>query len=72
MTIMGWEYEQNTQILFKAEMRPRKHHLRSFLALKIAICQIQMILTLIALQNEHDGMGICAKHKTFIHGGNDS
>ncbi len=28
----------------------------------IAVCQIQMILTLIPLQNEHDGMGICAKH----------
>ncbi len=31
-------------------------------AITIAVCQIQMILTLIPLQNEHDGMGICAKH----------
>ncbi len=31
-----------------------------------------MILTLIPLQNEHDGMEICAKHKNFIQCGNES
>ncbi len=53
-------------------MIPRKHHSQSFLAITIAVCQIQMILTLIPFQNEHDGMGICAKHKIFIQSGNDS
>ncbi len=52
---MGWGYVQNTQILFKAEMIPRKHHFWSFLAITIEVCQIQMILTLIPLQNDHDG-----------------
>ncbi len=40
----------------------RKHYIRSFWVIIIGVCQIQMILTLIHLQNEHDGMGICAKH----------
>ncbi len=35
----------------------RKHHFLSFLGITIAVCQMQMILTLIPLQNEHDGMG---------------
>ncbi len=35
----------------------RKHHFWSFLAITIAVCQIQTILTLIRLQNEHDGWG---------------
>ncbi len=116
---MGWGYAQNTQILFKADVIPRKQHFWSFLAITIAVCQIQMILnsyllkmsmrgwgsaqntkilfraeiipgkqyfwslfnitiavcqilTLILLQNEHDGMGICAKHKHFIQSGRDS
>ncbi len=38
-------------------MIPRKHHIRSFLAITMEVCQIQMILTLIPLQNEHDGWG---------------
>ncbi len=58
--------------LFRAKMIPRKHHIRTFWAITIAVCQIQMILTLIPLQNEHDGMGICAKHKFFFQSGNDS
>ncbi len=58
--------------LFSAEMIPRKYHSRWFLAIIIAVCQIQMILTLIPLQNEHDGMQICPKHKNFIQSGNDS
>ncbi len=53
-------------------MIPRKHHFWSFLAITIAVCQIQMILTLIPLQNEHEGMGICAKHNNFFQSGNDS
>ena len=63
---------QNTLILFRAEMTPLKHHFWSFLAITIAVCQMQMILTLIALQNEQDGMGICGKHKFFFQSGNDS
>ncbi len=63
---MGWGYVKNTQILFRAEIIPRKHNFWSFLAITIAVCQIQIILKLIPLQNEHDGMGICAKHKNFI------
>ncbi len=47
-------------------------HYLSFLAITIAVYQIQMILTLIPLQNVHDGMGICAKKKNFIHSGKDS
>ncbi len=38
-------------------------HYLSFLAITIAVCQMQMILILIPLQNEHDGMGICAERK---------
>ncbi len=120
MSMMGWGYEQNIQILFWAEDIAKKPslfvvfgynncsvsnpndfnthtsskwawwdgdmrktqtfyselkillHYLSFLAITIAVCQIQMILTLIPLQNEHDGMGICAKHKNFIQSRNDS
>ncbi len=49
-----------------------KHHFWSFLAITIAVCQIQMILILIPPENEHDGMGICAKHINFIQCGNYS
>ncbi len=35
---------RKTQNLFRAEMIPRKHHFWSFLAITIAVCQIQMIL----------------------------
>ena len=62
MSVMGSGYVPNTKILFRAEMIPRKHHFWSFLAITIAVRQIQMILTLLPLQNEHVGMGICAKH----------
>ncbi len=72
MSMTGWGYVQNTLILISAEMIPRKHHIRSFLATTIAVSQIQMILTLIPLQIEHDVLGICAKHKMFIQSGNDS
>ncbi len=70
--MVGWRYEQNTKILFSAEVIPRKHQIRSFLAITIAMCQIQMSLTLKSLRNEHDGMGICAKHTNFVQSGNDS
>ncbi len=33
------------------------------MAITIAVFQIQMILTLIPLKNEHGGVGIYAKHK---------
>ncbi len=72
MSIMEWGYAQNTKKLFRAEMIPGKHHFWSFLAITIPLCQIQTILTLIPPQNEHDGMGICVKHKNFIQSGNDS
>ncbi len=72
MSMLGWRIVQNTQILCRAEMIPRKHNFWSFLAIAIAVCQIQMILTVKSLQNEHDGMGICAKHTNFIQGGNHS
>ncbi len=52
-------------------MIPRKHHFWSFLAITIAVFQI-MILILIPLQNEHDGMGKSAKHTNFIQSGNHS
>ncbi len=60
---MRWGYAQNTKFLFRAEMIPRKHHFWSFLAITIAVCQIQMILILIPFQNDHDGLVICAKQK---------
>ncbi len=72
MRMMGWGYVQNTQILLRAEMIPLKHHFWSFLDITIAVCQIQMILTLTPLENEHDGMEICTKHKIYIQSGNDS
>ncbi len=69
---MGWRYVQNTNLLFRAVMSPRKHHFWSFLAITIAVYQIQMILTLMPLQNQHVGMRICAKNKNFIQSGKDS
>ncbi len=55
---MGWEYAQNTQILFRAKTIPSNHHFWSFLALTIAVCQIQMILMLIPLQSELFGLNM--------------
>ncbi len=63
---MGWGYAQNTQILFKADVIPRKQHFWSFLAITIAVCQIELILILIPLQNQHVGIEICTKHTNFI------
>ena len=70
MSMMGWENEQNTQILFRAEIIPGKHQFEWFLAITIPVCQIQMILTLIPLQNQHFGMGICANQTNLILSGN--
>ncbi len=42
------------------------------LLVTIAVCQIQMILKLIPLQNDDDGMGIRANHKNFIQSRNHS
>ncbi len=47
-------------------------HYLSFFAITIAVCQIQMILKLILLENDHDGMVIRAKHLNFNQNGNDS
>ena len=59
----GWGYAQNTNLLLRAEIIPRKHLYWSFLAITIAMWQIQMILTLIPLlQTQNVGMVICAKH----------
>ena len=44
---MEWGYVPNTQTLFTAEIIPSKHHCWSILGITIAVCQIQMILTLI-------------------------
>ncbi len=63
---MGWRYAQKTKFLFRAEMIPRKHHFWSFLAITNAVCQMQMILTLIPLQDEHDGMELCANHNILF------
>ena len=69
---MGWGYAQNTQILLRAEIIPTKLRFWSLLAITIAVCQIQLILTLIPPQKEHDGMGICAKHTNFTQSRNHS
>ncbi len=61
-----YKFYSDLKVLFK------NLHQLSFLAITIALCQIQMILTLIPLQNEHDGMRKCAKHKKKFQRGNDS
>ncbi len=43
--------------VWKILMIPRKHHFWTFLAITFAVCQIQMILTIIPLQSQHVGMG---------------
>ena len=55
--MMGWGKAQNTQILFRAEIISGKYQFGWFLAIKIPVCQIQMTLTLIPFQKQHDGMG---------------
>ncbi len=72
MSMMGWRYVLNTQILFRTEIIPLKDHFWSYLAITIAVFQIQMILILIPLQYEDDAMGIFAKHSNFIQSGNDT
>ncbi len=64
MSMMGRRYVRKTQILFTAEMNPLKHNFWSFLAITISVFQIQMILILIPLQNDHDGWGY-AQNTTF-------
>ncbi len=63
---MGCGYVQNTQILFRAKIIPRKHHLWFFLAITIAARQGRVLLILIPLHNEHNGMGICAKNTQIL------
>ncbi len=72
ITMMKSGYAQNTKFLFRAEIIPRKHRFWSYLAITIAVCQIQMILTLLPFQNEYDWMEICANQKFFIQRGNNS
>ncbi len=69
---MASGFVQNTQTIFRAEIVSRKHHFCSFLAITIAVCQIQMILILIPLQNKHYGMEIRGQHSNFIQSGNHS
>ncbi len=69
MSMLGWGYAQNTHILFRAKDIAQKPAFLSFLAITIAVCQIQMILILIPLENQHVGMGICAKHTNSIQSG---
>ncbi len=49
-----------------AERITRKHHFWSFLAITIDVYQIQMILTLISLQNQHVGMGYAQNKKILL------
>ncbi len=58
MSMLGWGFAQNRQILFRAEDIVQKPAFLSFLSITIAVCQIQMILILIPLENQHVGMGI--------------
>ncbi len=51
---------------FELKILLKNLHCLSFLAITIAVCQIEMILTLIHPQNQYVGMGICAKHTNFI------
>ncbi len=62
----AWRYAQNTKIVFRAEMIPRKHHLWSFLAITIAVCQIQMILTLILFKMRMMGWRYAQNTKIVI------
>ncbi len=64
--MLGWRYAQNTKILFTAERIPRKHHFWSFLAVTIAVYQIQRILTLIPLQNHLLGWGYAQNTKILF------
>ncbi len=57
---LSWRYYSKSFIIYR------------LLAITIPVCQIQMILTLIPLQNEHDGMGMCTKHKIFFQSIHDS
>ncbi len=67
MSMMVWRYAQNTKVLFRVEIIPLKHHFWSFLAITFAV--FQMILILIPLQDEGDGIWICPKHSNFIQSG---
>ncbi len=60
--------------IFNSELKilHKNLHYLLFLAITIAVCQIQMILKLIPLQNDHDGMVIRAIHINFIQSGNHS
>ena len=69
MMLLGWRYEQNRQIKFRAENIPQKRQFMSFLAITIPVRQIQMILLIIPFQNEHVGMWISSKHPNFIQSG---
>ncbi len=66
MTMMRWGYVPNTKKIFRAEMIPRKQHFWSLLALTIAVCQIQMILTLIPLKISMMGWGYVPKTKKIF------
>ncbi len=66
MTMMDGDMRKTYKFYSELKILLKNLHYLSFLAKTIAVCQIQMILTLIPLQNEHDGMGICAKHTNFI------
>ncbi len=54
------------KLYFELKILLKNHHYFSFLAITIAVCQIQIILILIPLENQHVGMGICAKHTNFV------
>ncbi len=70
--MLGWGYAQTYKFDSEVKILLKNLHYLSFLAITIAVFQIQMILTLIRLQNDHDGMGICAKHINFNQSENES
>ncbi len=72
MSMLGWGTRKTYKFYSELTILLKNSHYLSFLAITIAVCQIQMILTLIRLQNEHDGIGMCAKYKNVIQSGNNS
>ena len=54
---MGWVMRKTYKFYSDLKILLKNLHYLSFLAITTAVCQVQMILTLIRLQNEYDGWG---------------
>ncbi len=67
-----WDGDMRKTYKFYSERKSLLKNLQylSVLAITFAVCPIQMILSIIPLQNTHGGMGICAIHSNFIQSGN--